>query len=178
MKRLAVVIAVLSIHAAAVAGQQTETPKPGPEHQRLGAFVGNWTFEGEMKAGPTGPGGKITGTDRIEWLPGNFFVQRRFEGISPMGKMSGVEILAYDSAKKVYTYNAFDSTGTVGSGTLTVNGSTWTTSGTMSMGGNVMRDRCTLAFGAGETTITISCEMTADGTSWTPTFQGKATKSK
>ena len=94
MRRIAVVVAVVSICAGVVRAQKQEMPKPGPEHQRLGVFVGNWTFEGEMKPGPMGPGGKLTGTDRIEWTPGNFFVQRSYQGTSPMGTMQGIEILA------------------------------------------------------------------------------------
>jgi hypothetical protein len=104
MKCFAIVALVLSLSAVAlVAQQKPEMTKPGPEHQKLGAFVGNWTFEGEMKPGPMGPGGKMTGTDRIQWLPGNFFVERRYEGKGPMGEMKGLEILAYDAAKKTYT---------------------------------------------------------------------------
>ena len=177
MKCFAVVV-VLSMSVVTAIAQKQEMPKPGPEHQRLAAFVGNWTFEGEMKPGPMGPGGKLTGTDRIDWTPGNFFLQRSYEGKSPMGEMRGIEILGYDAAKKVYTYNSFDSLGMMGSGTMTVKGSTWTASGTSTIGTMVMRDRCTLDFGAGSTTIAIKCETSSDGKSWAPTFEGKATKTK
>ena len=178
MKRFGIVVAVFSMYAAVLIAQKPEMPKPGAEHQRLGAFVGNWTFEGEMKPGPMGPGGKMTGTDRIQWLPGNFFLERRFEGKGPMGEMKGLEIFGYDSMKKVHTFNFFDSMGSIGSGTMTVKGSTWTTSGTGNMGGTTFHDRCTLAFGAGSTTLTIKCEMSSDGKSWAPSFEGKATKAK
>ena len=178
MRRLAVVVAVLSIHAGVVIAQRPEVSKPGPEHQRLAAFVGNWTFEGDVKPGPMGPGGKMTGTDRIDWVPGNFFIQRLYQGKSPMGEMQGLEILGYDAAKKVYTFNSFDSMGMRGSGTLTVKGNTWTSTGTATMGTAVIHDRCTMDFGAGATTLTVKCDMSADGKSWTPTFEGKATKTK
>jgi hypothetical protein len=178
MKRLAIVVAVVSISTGVLVAQKPEMPKPGPEHQKLGAFVGNWTFVGEMKPGPMGPGGKMTGTDRIQWLPGNFFVERRFEGKGPMGEMRGVEILAYDSAKKAHTFNFFDSLGMMGSGTMTLSGTTWTATGTGTMGGSVFHDRCTLAFGDASTTLTIKCEMSADGKTWAPSFEGKATKTK
>jgi hypothetical protein len=149
-------------------------PKPGPEHRRLGAFVGNWTFDGEMKPGPMGPGGRLSGTDRIEWAPGNFFVQRSYA----VGEMQGIEIFAYDGAKKVYTFNSFDSSGMIGSGTMTVKGNTWTTTGTSTIGATTMRDRCTLDFGAGGSTLAIKCEVSTDGKAWTPTFEGRATKTK
>ena len=176
MRRFAVTLAAVSLCAAVVIAQKPEMPKPGPEHQRLGAFVGTWTFEGEMKPGPMGPGGKLTGTDRIEWTPGGFFLQRSYQGKSPMGEMQGIEILAYDAAKKAYTYNAFDSMGMMGSGTMTVKGNTWTTTGTSTVGATTMRDRCTLEFGAGGSTLAIKCEMSTDGNTWLPTFEGKATK--
>jgi hypothetical protein len=179
MKRFVLIAAVCSMSTGVLLGQQKpEMPKPGPEHQKLAAFVGDWTFEGEMKPGPMGPGGKMTGTDRVQWLPGNFFVERRFEGRGPMGEMKGVEIMAYDQAKKVYTFNFFDSMGMMGSGTMTVSGDTWTVTGTGNMGGQTMHDRCSLTFGAGASTLMIKCEMSADGKSFAPSFEGKATKVK
>ena len=178
MKRFAIVAAVLAMCASVLDGQTPEMPKPGPEHQQLAAFVGNWTFEGEMKPGPMGPGGKMTGTDRIQWLPGQFFVERRFEGKGPMGEMKGIEIIGYDAAKKVHSYDFFDSAGMRGSGTMTASGSTWTASGTVNMGGKVMHDRCTLTFGDDSTTLMIKCEMSPDGEAWAPSFEGKATKGK
>lgn len=181
MKRFSIAVAVFSLCAgtgAVLVGQTPEMPKPGPEHQRLAGFVGNWTFVGELKPGAMGPGGKMTGTDRIQWLPGNFSVERRFEGKGPMGEIKGLEVLAYDSAKKTYTFNSFDSLGMIGSGTLTVSGNTWLASGTGSIGGQVIHDCCNLAFGPGGTTLAIKCEMSADGKTWAPSFEGTATKTK
>jgi hypothetical protein len=177
MNRLAILTVVVTTTSVLAAGQTPEMPKPGPEHQRLSAFVGTWTFEGEMKPGPMGPGGKMTGTDRIQWMPGNFFVERRFEGKGPMGEVKGLEILGYDAGKKVHTYRFFDNMGMTGSGTFTIKGDTWTASGTMDMAGTTFHDRCDLTFGGRGKTLTIACEMSSDGKSWTPAFQGKATKS-
>ena len=178
MNRTAVALAVVLACSSTLAGQAPPMPKPGPEHQRLGVFVGNWTFAGEMKPGPMGPGGKITGTDRIQWMPGNFVVERRFEGKGPMGQISGLEVMSYDSAKKVYAYNLFDSMGTLGTGTITVSGDTWTFAGAASMGGKAMQERCSLVFSAGATSLKITCEMSGDGKSWAPMIEGTATKSK
>ena len=152
-------------------------PKPSAEHQKLAAFVGNWTFTGEMKPGPMGPGGKMTGSDQIQWLPGNFFVERRFQGKSPMGEMRGLEIMGYDEGKKAHTYNYFDNMGMSGAGTLTQKGDVWSVSGTGNMGGKAIPERCTLTFGAGGTTLKIMCEMSMEG-KWAPTFEGTATKAK
>lgn len=178
MKRSLAICAALLLVTVAVARAQQAPPKPGPEQQRLAAFVGNWTFEGESKAGPMGPAGKMTGTDRITWLPGNFFVQRAFKGTSPAGPMEGVEILAYDTVKKAYTFTFFESSGAMGSGTMTVSGNTWTAQGTGQMAGQTMHQKCTLAFGAGNATLNIKCEMSMDGKTWAPSFEGVAKKTK
>ena len=54
-----VACAIISIAGAqVVAAQAAQAPKPGPEHARLGYFVGKWKTEGEAKPGPMGPGGK------------------------------------------------------------------------------------------------------------------------
>jgi hypothetical protein len=177
MKRILIAAAAVAV-STVVVGLAQAPPKPGPEHQRLAAFVGNWTFSGEMKPGPMGPGGKMTGTDRISWLPGGFFIERRVTGKSPMGEMIGLEVMGYDSVKKTYTYNFFDNMGTMGGGTLTVTGSTWTATGTASSSGQVMQERCALTFGAGNTTLTVKCEMSMDGKTYAPFIEGTATKSK
>jgi hypothetical protein len=178
MTRTAACLATLSLCTITLTGQQPAAPKPGAEHQRLAAFVGNWTFAGEIKAGPMGPGGKINGSDRIQWTANGFAVERRFEGKGPMGPISGLEIIAYDSAKKVYTYHLVDSTGGIGSGTATTSGTVWTFRGTGSMAGQSSQERCTLTFGAGNATLKVACEMSSDGKSWAPSIEGTASKVK
>ncbi|HEX9637557.1 MAG TPA: hypothetical protein VGB99_08495, partial [Acidobacteriota bacterium] len=67
----AALVSILSLGMAAAQAQQTQQPpQPGPEHQRLGYFAGQWRFEGEMKEGPMGPGGPVTMSDRCEWFDG------------------------------------------------------------------------------------------------------------
>src|SRR6185369_10853252 len=65
---------VVSVSAQFAAAQAPPAPKPGPENERLGFFVGKWTGTGEMKPGPMGPGGKMTTTDDCEWFEGHFSV--------------------------------------------------------------------------------------------------------
>jgi hypothetical protein len=147
--------------------------------QALAAFVGNWTFSGEMKPGAMGPGGKITGTDRIAWMPGGFFVERKFEGNMAGMDIKGTEIYGYDAGKKTYTYVGFDSMGSSSTGTMTVKGSVWSASATMNMGGTTTHERCTLTFGAGNATLDVKCSSSTDGgKTFSPTVEGKATKTK
>ena len=58
---------------------QQATPKEQTvvyrELKKLDVPVGTWKFEGEVKQSPFGPGGKVSGTERFEWMPGGFFLQ-------------------------------------------------------------------------------------------------------
>jgi len=179
MKRMLMGVTVIAVTVVAVAAQAPPAPKPGPEVQALAAFVGNWTFSGEMKPGAMGPGGKITGTDRIAWMPGGFFVERKFEGNMAGMDIKGTEIYGYDAGKKTYTYVGFDSMGSSSTGTMTVKGSLWSASATMNMGGTTTHERCTLTFGAGNATLDVKCSSSTDGgKTFSPTVEGKATKTK
>ena len=44
---------------------QAPAPQPDPEVKKLQVLVGHWTFKGEYKAGPLGPGGKVAGEYKI-----------------------------------------------------------------------------------------------------------------
>jgi hypothetical protein len=177
MKRTLMGFVMVAVTIVAVAAQAPPMPKPGPEHQALAVFVGNWTFSGEMKPGAMGPGGKMTGSDRISWMPGGFFVERKFEGNMAGMDVKGTEIYGYDAAKKTYTFVGFDSMGGAGTGTMTVKGNVWTASGTMNMGGMISQERCTLTFGAGNATLDVKCSSSSDGgKTYSPSIEGKATK--
>src|SRR5262245_44828710 len=150
MKRVLMGFVIVAATVVAVVAQTPPpAPKPGPEQQAMAPFVGTWTFAGELKPGAMGPGGKATGTDRITWLPGGFFIERKFEGSMAGMEMKGTEIYGYDSAKKTYTYVGFDSMGGQGMGTMTVKGNVWSANGSANMGGQPMMERCTLTFGPG-----------------------------
>jgi hypothetical protein len=132
-----------------------------------------------MKPGALGPGGKITGNDRVTWLPGGFFAERKFEGTMAGMDVKGTEIYGYDAAKKAYTYVGFDSLGGSSTGTMTVKGNVWTARATTNMGGVASQERCTLTFGAGNTTLDIKCTSSTDGgKTFNPSIEGKATKAK
>jgi hypothetical protein len=92
----------------AVAAQSPQAPKPGPEHARLGYFVGKWKTEGEMQPSPMGPGGKMTGTDTCDWFEGPFTVVCRSEETGPWGPSKSIGILGYSTEEKVYTYYGVD----------------------------------------------------------------------
>jgi hypothetical protein len=141
-------LAIISLMAcqAAVAAQDMQAMKPGPEHERLGFFVGKWTGTGEMKTSPMGPGGKVTSKDDCQWFEGRFAVICHSESTMPFGANTSVGIMSYSPELKVYTYYAADSSGmtmaTVPHGT--VEGKTWTYTDESLFGGQKVKSRVVL----------------------------------
>lgn len=153
-----------------------QMPKPGPEHQRLAYFVGDWTQEGEMKASPFGPAGKVTGTDHNEWFPGNFFILMHSEMKGPMGTDKSLEIAGYNTEEKQYTFYSIDSMGIGDSAKGTVDGDTWTWTGESKMGGKVIKSKFVIKE-VSPTVYNYKFDMSTDGGStWTNVMEGKATK--
>ncbi len=62
---------------AAIIAQKQEMPRPSPEHQRLGTFVGNWTFKGEMKAMGSMSGAAVTLWSPASPLAADYCPRRR-----------------------------------------------------------------------------------------------------
>jgi hypothetical protein len=167
-------VLVALLFSAAAFAQAPQMPQPAPELKKLDYFVGTWKTDADMKAGPTGPASKVTGTDHFEWMQGNFFVLIHTTFTSSMG--SGVEMAAmgYDPAKKVYTYTSFNSFGEHETGTGTVEGDTWTWNSDPNTS-NGMKWRFTEKI-LSPTSYSIKFEMAPDGANWATVMEGKATK--
>ena len=170
--------AVISVTGtAAAAAQAQETPKPGPEHARLGYFVGKWKAEGEMKPGPMGPGGKMKSADTCEWFEGKFTVICRYEGSGPMGPSKGLGILGYNTEEKAYTYYGVDNTNmnmvTVPKGTL--RGDTWTYTDEGTMGGQKYKSRVIIKE-LSPTSYTFRMDMQGPDGKWMPMMESRNTK--
>jgi hypothetical protein len=177
MKRIpAVTLAVLLLSSLFAAGQNPPpAPKPGPEHKNLAYFVGNWKTTGDLKPGPMGPGGKFTGTDRIEWMPGGFFLVSHSKGSSSMGNWTGLSVYGYDAQKKAYTYDEFNSNGEVVHATGVFDGKVWTWSSDMTMGEKSVKTHFILTE-TSPTAYTYKFEMSEDGNNWAPVMDGTGTK--
>ncbi len=108
---------------------QMSMPTPAPELKKLDFLVGTWNDEGEMKASPMGPGGKMTMTEKNEWMPGGFFLVLHSTFNSAMGSGSGMAVMGYDQEAKQYTYDEFNSMGERTHSTGSLDGDTWTWTG-------------------------------------------------
>lgn len=160
---------------AALAWAQQEMPKPGPELKKIGYLAGNWKTEGDMKAGPMGPGGKFSGTDAWEWMEGNFFLVDHAKYTGPGIASSATAFMGYDADKKVYTYDQFDSMGETVHATGTVEGNTWTWLNEMKVGNQMMKGRYTTVI-LSPTSYSFKFEVSHDGATWNLVQEGKATK--
>jgi hypothetical protein len=90
-----------------------EAPRPGPEHAKLGVFIGKWINEGETVRTADAPSSRIVTSDVYEWIPGRFAVLHTAYGRIGDMDVGGVEILGYDPEAGKYTSHFFDSQGHV-----------------------------------------------------------------
>jgi hypothetical protein len=164
-------VSLLGIHA--LSAQEARAPKPGPEHKRLGYFVGNWTTE------ESGPGGKITAVDRCEWFEGHFAVVCHTEEKSPGSPGKSMHIFGYSAEEKVYTYYGIYSWGetitTVPRGTL--QGDTWIYNSEHIMDGKKVKLRNTITEISPTEQRFKFDKQTPDG-KWETIAEGKRTKTK
>src|SRR5262249_49570070 len=150
-------------------------PTPAPELKKLDYFSGNWKLEGDAKPGPMGPGGKFSGMEHNEWMKGGFFLVSHsdFKGAG-MPDAKGLSVMGYDSAKKVYTYQEFNSMGENFSSEGRVEGDNWTWTSEQEMGGQVMTSRFSMKM-MSPTMFTIKFEMAPKGSELVVAMEGKAT---
>jgi len=176
MKTITMIFAAWLLLAAAALAQM-EMPKPAPDHKKLDIFAGSWTLDGDVKPGAMGPGGKMTETEKCEWMDGNFFLvcHSDFKGV--IGGGSGVSYLGYSTADKSYTYREFNSWGEFTDSKGSLNGDTWTWINDEKMGGSNWEGRFTMKI-TSPSSYDFSYEMYQDGAKWTLVMDGKATKGK
>jgi len=152
-----------------------DPPKPAPEVQKIGYFVGNWSTEGDMKAGPMGPGGKVTIQEDGKWMDGNFFVFFHSSFKSTMGDGTGIAVMGYDTQENVYTYDEYNSVGEANHFKGTVEGDTWTWTSEIKMGPQTVKGKFTQKT-ISPTSYSFKFEMSMDGTTWNLIMDGKTTK--
>ena len=176
MKRILSIAGAMAIGAMAVTAQQPDA-KPGAEHKRIGYFAGQWTYQGEAKQSPMGPGGKITGSETCEWFAGGFQLVCRSKGTGPKGAGTGQSIMSYDPARKAYTYYAMSSHGDNIFIRGQVNGKVWTWEDEMTVEGKPMKIRATVTEET-PTSYSFKLEGAVGGGQMMVMEEGKATKGK
>jgi len=160
------------------AEHKMEMAKPGPEHEKLGYFVGSWKVAGDMKPGAFGPGGKVTGTSDCKWFAGKFSVVCNDASTSPMGSSKGLGILSYDKNDKKYEYYAIESTDMMGKAERAegeVQGDNWVYTSEDQIAGKTMKGRYTMS-NMKKDSYDAKYEMSEDGNNWMTVMEIKYTK--
>jgi len=168
----------LSLATAILA--QAPAPKPDPQLKQFSAlFAGRWTYDGEYKPGPLGPGGKITGEYTGQTILKGFFFEGRETEKGATGEVHNVEIDAYDPANKNFTSNLYQDDGSRFSGTVTVSANTITWEGKYFVAGQPILLRAPFVLAADRTTATEKVDVSTDGgKTWGPFFEATWTKVK
>jgi len=177
VKVFAACVVISATGVPQLVAQAPPAPKPGPEHARLGYFVGKWTGEGDVKPGPMGPGGKMTSSDDCQWFDGRYSVICHSTAKTPTGESKSIGILGYSTEEKVYTYYGVDNSpmtmASVPKGTI--QGDTWTYNDEGMMGGKKMKTRVTIKE-VSPKEYTFKMEMQGPDGKWAPMMESKNTK--
>jgi len=174
MRRFNILLFLLVVCFATAMRAQTHAP----ELKKLAVVVGHWTYELEYKPGPLGPGGKFTGDATDQMTLGGFFLQERRAEKGAMGETGALEITGYDPVNKNFTVSGYEGDGNTYSGVLTVNGNTWTYTGKFVVAGKQYLFKDTFILAPDLMSAIAKAEISADGNTWTPWFEGKYTKAK
>jgi hypothetical protein len=178
MRRLTIGTLLLTAAAAPGHSSTPQQPRPGPEVQRLGYYLGTWRGEGETKGGPFGAAGKLSSTTICEWFAGGFQLVCRGEEIGPTGKRAFLNIRAWDEAAKAYTEYGISSFGETEYDTGgSIVGNTKTFVVDTKAEGKPVKLRYT-EVQVSPTLYTYQAEASVDGGSWTTIAEGKVTKVK
>jgi opacity protein-like surface antigen len=175
MKRMVAVSVVMIVLLAAAAQAQTTPPPPGPEHKKLGVFLGAWTGDGKAETTPFGKGGATKGTMTCASYAGGYQLVCDSDDSGPTGNIKSHAIYGYNVEKKQYFSFGIDSNGYGGPGTAKVDGSTWTFEGSDTFGGKTYWFRTAVKL-VSPTELTYKSEYSDDGKTWKVQAEGKMAK--
>ena len=180
MRRISLLLLVLVVCSATVMHAQAQAPAPKPDRdvKKLHADLGHWTYEGEAKPGPLGPGGKFTGEFDGRMILGGFFFQGRGTDKGPEGEGRYLEIDGYDPVNKNFTSDIYDDDGSRFSGELTITGNTRTYVGKTVKPGKQYQYKGTFTFAPDLASGAYKEEISVDGKTWIPYGESKWTKAQ
>jgi Protein of unknown function (DUF1579) len=149
---------------------------PGPEHERMNAFVGTWDTDGRQLAGPFGPAAELRANETYEWVTGGFFLVHRLDGWLGTGPMACVEVLGHDAMSQTYTVHSYYSDGSSNVMQAREHGGTWTFHGDWASNGELLKLRCTTVFGDDARSMKSTFDYSRDGVTWTMFWEARATR--
>jgi hypothetical protein len=148
---------------------QQQVRKPGVEEKRLEIFIGKWNGKGKNKEGAQIlAGAPVTTTESYEWLPGGFFLVYRGDMKYGEEHLHSIRAIGFDTKKKLYTINAFDSMGFNRLYEGNVQGNVWKFNGAF--------ERVTFDIASDGNSMNVKWEITPDGSKWLPLCEFDAVK--
>lgn len=148
--------------------EPTEGSAAGPEQKKMEVWVGNWTYEGEAKASPWGPAGKMKGRESSRMILNGFVYQDEWrDEVEPAKWVDGITLLRYAPELKAYVDYTFASDGSGGMTTNTVSGNVWTGLGAQTdTAGKRYQTRFVRVLADDGKTSQMKAEYSEDGQSW------------
>jgi hypothetical protein len=150
-------------------------PKPRPEHERLGVWVGKWNTEGQSYAEGHSNENlqvssvKMTSVETFEWLLDGFFLVHHWDGRVGGAEFKGMEVIGYDASSQTYTSRFFDNAGNAPTYQVTVRNNVWTYIGEL--------QRATFEFSDDGNTMTTHWDWkNPDDENWSPLCDLTVTK--
>ncbi|UCF39010.1 MAG: DUF1579 family protein [Acidobacteriota bacterium] len=163
-----IVLTIVLLTVVGVATLSALSAQPGPEHEKMHVWLGDWTWEEEIRDSPDDKWYQASWKGQNRLMPGGFFIEFRWKGIVKGAEISMVEIEGYDPAKKTNVTSFFDSQGNMGGVTsASYQGNTEEVEySSMSPTGEKIQARCTWRFSADANSASGSCERLSDGKWW------------
>lgn len=134
-------------------GEPDSELQHGPAQERLRACIGDWHARGALDAG-----GEMRCVESYSWVPGEFFIEYRFDRDIGGSKHAGVGLIGYDEARDEYIGFFVDNMGYARTYEVTIEGSTWTFIGKW--------ERATISFEPERNHMKAHWEHSSDGREW------------
>lgn len=169
MRRTGTIVFALAVLLLVAAAQtHAQGSAPGPERQKLEAWVGDWILEGIGKDDPTSPEHRVVGSMQARWVLDGSFVQINHLWKSDGKESRFIEILGYDSTRRAYTSHMFRANGTVEVAEVSFKDRTYVIGGTtIGDDGTEVRWTCTWMLSVDGAPTSGKCEGEQAGTRWT-----------
>lgn len=138
--------------------------------EALAAFVGHWSTDGEVLATAGGPAVPIAGTDRYEWLPGEYALLHTVDVMMGGDRVRLLEVIGWDAARGAFAMHSFHPDGGADTMYASESAGVWTFQGAGA--------RFTGGFGADGGTLSGTWERMDEAAGWVPWMRIRLTRAE